>query len=91
MESRQIEFGSRSSFVHLHGEGRKERSVPLWTRTADALRKWTREQDKEPGALLFTNYRGEKLTRNDVDAILQKAVSRATDACPALSGKHVSP
>ncbi|WP_322041260.1 tyrosine-type recombinase/integrase [Burkholderia diffusa] len=91
MESRQIEFGSRSSFAHLHGKGRKERSVPLWTRTADALRKWAREQDKEPGALLFTNYRGERLTRNGVDSILQKAVSRAAGTCPALSGKHVSP
>ncbi|GCB06828.1 tyrosine-type recombinase/integrase [Ralstonia sp. SET104] len=91
MECRQIEFGSRSSFVCLHGKGRKERSVPLWTRTADALRKWTREQGKEPGALLFTNYRGERLTRNGVDAILQKAVSRAADACPALRGKHISP
>jgi len=25
------------------------------------------------------------------DSILQKAVSRAIDACPALSGKHISP
>jgi integrase/recombinase XerD len=91
MECRQIEFGNRSSFVHLHGKGRKERSVPLWTRTADALRRWTREQRTEPSALLFTNYCGERLTRNGVDAILQKAVSCATGACSTLSMKHVSP
>ncbi|WP_240659241.1 tyrosine-type recombinase/integrase [Paraburkholderia kururiensis] len=89
--------GAYSGNIHSHrrdGTGdslTKERSVPLWTRTADALRKWAREQDKEPGALLFTNYRGERLTRNAVDSILQKAVSRAAGTCPALSGKHVSP
>lgn len=91
MECRQVEFGGRSSFVHLHGKGRKERTVPLWTRTADALRKWVREQNKEPAALLFTNYRGEQLTRNGVDTILQKAVSLAADACPTLKAKRVSP
>lgn len=93
MECRQVEFGGRTSFVHLHGKGRKERTVPLWTRTADALRKWIREQnkDRDPAALLFTNYRGEQLTRNGVDSILQKAVSLAADACPTLKAKRVSP
>lgn len=91
MQCRQIEFGSRSSFVHLHGKGRKERSVPLWARTADVLRKLTREQHNEPDTLLFTNYRGERLTRNGVDFILQKAVCRAEQACSSLSLKHVSP
>ncbi|VVE11009.1 Tyrosine recombinase XerD [Pandoraea horticolens] len=41
--------------------------------------------------LLFTYYRGERLTRNGVDSILQKAVSRAAGTCPALSGKYISP
>jgi site-specific recombinase XerD len=91
MAGRQIEFGARSSFIHLYGKGRKERTVPLWKSTADALRKWMREQQKEPNAPLFENYRGDRLTRNGVDVILQKAVSLATSACPALSAKHVTP
>ena len=91
MECRQIEFGTRSSFIHLYGKGRKERTVPLWKGTADALRKWTREQKKEPNAPLFANYRGDRLTRNGVDVILQKAVSQAASACPALTAKHVTP
>ncbi|WP_418222341.1 tyrosine-type recombinase/integrase [Burkholderia stabilis] len=31
------------------------------------------------------------MTRNSVDSILQKTVSRASGTCPALSEKHVSP
>jgi site-specific recombinase XerD len=40
---------------------------------------------------LFTNYRGEKLTRNGVAYILKKAVANATYDCPALATKHISP
>jgi site-specific recombinase XerD len=72
MECRQIEFGSRSSFIHLYGKGRKERTVPLWTKTADALRKWVRERNDQPSASLFVNYSGDKLTRNGIDTILQR-------------------
>jgi site-specific recombinase XerD len=58
MECRQIEFGARSNFVHLHGKGRKERTVPLWTKTADALRKWIRERNDQPTSPVFVNYSG---------------------------------
>ncbi|MGF6537288.1 tyrosine-type recombinase/integrase [Paraburkholderia youngii] len=91
MACSQVELGIRSSFVHLHGKGRKERCVPLWAGTADAIRKWMREQDAALTAHLFTNYRGEQLTRNGVDCILQKAVSGAVLACPSLRQKHISP
>jgi integrase/recombinase XerD len=91
MTCSQVELGVRSSFVHLHGKGRKERTVPLWTRTADAIRKWMRERDAAPTTLLFTNYRGEELTRNGVDCILQKAIADAVHTCPSLSKKHISP
>ncbi|HEF5870450.1 TPA: tyrosine-type recombinase/integrase [Burkholderia cenocepacia] len=91
MACSQVELGIRSSFVHLYGKGRKERCIPLWARTADAIRKWMREQDATPAARLFTNYRGEQLTRNGVDCILQKAIASAVPACPSLRQKHISP
>jgi integrase/recombinase XerD len=91
MACSQVELGVRSSFVHLHGKGRKERTVPLWTRTADAIRKWMREREAAPTTLLFTNYRGEELTRNGVDCILKKAIAGAVHTCPSLSQKHISP
>jgi integrase/recombinase XerD len=49
-----------------------------------------REQNAKPATLLFTNYCGEKLTRNGINYILKKAVARATHDCPALATKHIS-
>ncbi|KLU26561.1 integrase [Caballeronia mineralivorans PML1(12)] len=91
MACSQVELGGHSSFVHLHGKGRKERCVPLWAATADALTKWMREQNAVPTSLLFTNYRGEQLTRNGVDCILKKAIAGGVNSCPSLSKKHISP
>jgi hypothetical protein len=36
--------------VHLHGKGRKRRSVPLWNETARTLKRWM--QDHSPAAKL---------------------------------------
>ena len=33
---------NHSPCVHLHGKGRKNRSVPLWRSTAELMRKWKR-------------------------------------------------
>ena len=37
LQRRQIRFGS-TSFLEIHGKGRKERTVPLWPRTARLLK-----------------------------------------------------
>jgi integrase/recombinase XerD len=42
----QVAFGSCRSFVHLHGKSHKERCVPLWIRTADAIRMDARAECK---------------------------------------------
>lgn len=33
----------RSFYVHLHGKGRKQRTVPIWRTTANLLRRWLRD------------------------------------------------
>src|SRR5262245_60537414 len=38
----QVNFGA-TTFLQLHGKGRKERAVPLWTKTSRALQAWFRE------------------------------------------------
>ena len=42
LQRHQVHFGV-STFVHLHGKGRKERAVPLWHKTARALQGWFRD------------------------------------------------
>jgi integrase/recombinase XerD len=86
----QVSFGA-STFLHLHGKGRKERTVPLWTKTARALQAWFQELAGASHHLAFPSARGRPLSRDGVDYILQQAVTRALPHCPSLAGKNISP
>lgn len=88
LRQEQVEFG-KSSYVLLRGKGRKERKVPLWSDTANALKNWFQELSGSATSLAFPSARGTQLTRNGVDYILRQVVSRAN--CPALAGKRISP
>jgi site-specific recombinase XerD len=90
LEQSQFCFGAQS-FLHLHGKGRKERAVPLWTKTARALQAWLRELSGRQTSLAFVSARGRKLTRNGVDYILQQAVEQAVGECPSLRDKKITP
>ncbi len=75
--------------VRLHGKGRKERLVPLWRETADALQRL-----REIGAgheHVFVNRYGQPLSRDGVAYILTKYVSLAARKCPRLAHEHVTP
>ena len=86
----QISFGVKS-YVHLRGKGRKERTVPLWSRTARTIKEWMRETGRSDNALVFPNVRGESLSRFAIHLLLRKAVQRAGCGCPSLKRKRVSP
>jgi integrase/recombinase XerD len=64
--------------VHIHGKGRKQRSVPLWRSTASLLRSWKRRL-AIPGSneYLFPSRRGTRMTRSNVAQRLSLAVARA--------------
>lgn len=80
-----------SACVHLHGKGRKDRSVPLWPTTATQLRRWLPRIDSRPDRPLFPSTRGGRLARPAVTARLRLAVQRAAGQCPSLVNRHVSP
>jgi integrase/recombinase XerD len=90
LEQSQFCFGAQS-FLRFQGKGRKERAVPLWTKTARALQSWFRELSGRETNLAFVSARGRKLTRNGVDYILQQAVERAVNECPSLRDKKITP
>jgi integrase/recombinase XerD len=90
LERAQCCFGV-NSFLHLHGKGRKERTVPLWTKTARALQSWFRESPPQQTTLAFPSARGRKLTRNGMDYILQQAVEKARTGCPSMREKNITP
>jgi site-specific recombinase XerD len=80
-----------SACVHLHGKGRKNRSVPLWRTTTTQVRHWLPRIDSRPDRPLFPSVTGGRLTRPAVTARLRLAVQRAAAQCPSLTKRRVSP
>ncbi|MFT4161660.1 tyrosine-type recombinase/integrase [Shinella sp.] len=81
-----------SPVAHLHGKGRKRRSVPLWKSTAATLRQWLRHlPDASSQSYLFPNSRGRRLSRSSVTQRLALAIARAASKHPTLAGRTISP
>jgi hypothetical protein len=78
--------------VHLHGKGRKLRSVPLWRSTVKEIRAWLKlNPELGPTSALLPNRDGEAMTRDNVAKRLALAVRRAAKDNAALSNRHISP
>jgi site-specific recombinase XerD len=76
--------------VRCRGKGRKDRSTPLTQGTAAVLRAWL----KEPGPdteVLFPNSRGGRLSADSVQHLVRKNARLASERCPTLRDKRVSP
>jgi site-specific recombinase XerD len=77
--------------VRCHGKGRKERATPLTRQTVDVLRAWMRERSGSATDPIFPTRQGKPLSVDAVQWLLAKHVTTATDTCPSLRGKTVSP
>jgi site-specific recombinase XerD len=82
---------SSGAHVRVIGKGRKERCTPLSKNTRAVLAAWVREPLRHPAQPLFPNARGGRLSAHGVHYLLAKHVAVATDACPSLKDKRVSP
>ncbi|MEX0601138.1 MAG: tyrosine-type recombinase/integrase [Rhodothermales bacterium] len=81
-----------TAFVHLHGKGRKQRSVPLWDSTAKEVRVWLQRNGYPgPSEPLLPTRRGTSMTRANAAERLQLAVDAATAGCPELARRKVTP
>lgn len=81
----------RACALHLHGKGRKQRVVPLWKPIAKQLRGWLPRIDPSPAAPVFPNRAGKPLTRSGVEQRLRLALATASEHCPSLAGRRISP
>ena len=78
--------------VHLHGKGRKQRSIPLWKTTVREIRHWLRANGSPRGeATLLPNRNGKPMTRSNVEQRLDRAVARAATEHRSLANRRVSP
>lgn len=81
-----------ASCVHLHGKGRKHRSVPLWRTTVKVMRAWLRLNPQfEATSPLLPSRNGHAMTRTNAALRLGLAVQAATGAFPDLAKRRVSP
>jgi site-specific recombinase XerD len=78
--------------VHLHGKGRKQRSVPLWRSTVKEVRAWLKLNPQlASSSALLPNRDGETMTRDNVAKRLALAVQKAAKVNAELAKRHISP
>src|SRR5437879_2389797 len=78
--------------VHLHGKGRKQRTVPLWKTTVSEISQWLRRNSSlQRDSALLPNRDGHPMTRSNVEKRLNLAVARAIPQCHSLAKKRISP
>lgn len=78
--------------AHIHGKGRKERSVPLWRSTASLIRGWKRRLEGVGNdSFLFPSRGGERMARSNVTQRLKLAVATAVERHPQLTQRSISP
>ncbi|MFM0327913.1 tyrosine-type recombinase/integrase [Caballeronia glebae] len=90
MRGSDLVFGP-TSWVRIHGKGRKERSVPLWPDTAKELRHWMRQYPRDLHEPLFPGRSGDSLTRVGFTERLKLAVQTASRQFPELAKNRISP
>jgi site-specific recombinase XerD len=77
--------------VRCHGKGRTERITPLRRQARELLHAWLTERAGAPGEPLFPGPTGRPLSRDAVRRLVDRHVTAATESCPSLTGKTVSP
>jgi len=88
----EVVLDDGAACVHLHGKGRKQRSVPLWRSTVRAIRAWLKRNPQfDSDSPLLPNRDGQAMSRWNVMQRLDRAVQVATESCPELATRHISP
>ncbi len=85
-----LHFGV-GAHVRVIGKGRKERCTPLSKSTRAVLTEWIREPPRAANQPLFPNAHGGQLSAHGVHYLLHKHVAMASNKCPSLKNKRVSP
>lgn len=86
-----VVLGTTGAHVRCHGKGRKERCTPLTRETVSVVRGWLAERAGLPSDPVFPSRRGTKLSRDAIERLVSKYAQAATELCPTLSDKRVTP
>lgn len=78
--------------VRFLGKGRKERVVPLWSKTMTYLKNWLPKLPfEQSNAPLFPNRFGHAMTRSGIRKRINLLQTKAAKECPSLSKKCITP
>lgn len=77
--------------VRLRGKGKKDRLLPLWTETANALHRLRGMSDTAGGQYVFLNRQGQPMTRDGIAYVLSKYAVAAARNNPVLQHKRITP
>ena len=77
--------------VLARGKGRKQRAVTPRPETVAVLRQWLQERQGQSEDPLFPTRQGRALSTDAVELLVAKHANAATDTCPSLTNKHVTP
>lgn len=87
----QVSLTNSKGYLQLYGKGRKERQVPLWSRTTHVLKAWFGELAHTGTALAFPAWHGEPLSRFAIHLLLQKRRGARPQNAPASRRKRSRP
>lgn len=82
---------ARGANVRCHGKGRKERCTPLGSTSVRILQAWLRERQGRPDDPLFPSLRSAHLSRDAIERLVKRHTATATQQCPSLKHKRVTP
>ena len=85
-----VTFGI-GAHIRCKGKGRKTRCTPLHKDTVTALKLWKKEQQPSADAPVFPNARGSALSSDGVSYLLDIHVKNASQHCPTLQHKRITP
>ncbi len=77
--------------VRLRGKGKKERLLPLWRETANALQRLRAMAPAGSSQCVFINRHGQPLTRDGIAYVLRKHAAAAAKDKPTLQRKRITP
>jgi integrase/recombinase XerD len=89
LRCRDVVFGA-GAHIRCVGKGRKERSTPLRRDTAKLIQAWIGKRH-DSDSPVFPSIRGERLSRDALEHLVRKHCLKASQTCPSLEGKRVTP
>ena len=87
---RDVELGT-GAHVRWTGKGGKPEIRLLGWESRQALQDWLSERKADPDEPVFTNLRGKPLSHDALERLIRKHADRASQQCPTLAKKRVTP